>query len=106
MFSVFFPQLYLHNLITVLAVCVTQAQSELFHDSYCISVHLLLFVLSELSIVLSVSYIELHDIAYIVYFLCSDSEPVERHSDFRLFCCMNPSTDVGKKSLPDSIKNR
>ena len=66
-FSVFFPQLYLHNLITVLAVCVTQAQCELFHDSYCISVHLLLFVLSELSIVLSVSYIELHDIAYIVF---------------------------------------
>ena len=42
----------------------------------------------------------------ILYFLCSDSEPVERHSNFRLFCCMNPSTDVGKKSLPVSIKNR
>jgi midasin len=35
-----------------------------------------------------------------------DSEPVTRHPDFRLFCCMNPSTDVGKKSLPENIRNR
>ncbi|GIY84773.1 midasin, partial [Caerostris extrusa] len=26
-----------------------------------------------------------------------DSEPVKRHPDFRIFACMNPATDVGKK---------
>ncbi|CAH1798613.1 unnamed protein product, partial [Owenia fusiformis] len=26
-----------------------------------------------------------------------DTEPIERHPDFRLFACMNPATDVGKK---------
>jgi midasin len=35
-----------------------------------------------------------------------DAEAVHCHPDFRLFCCMNPSTDVGKKSLPESIKKR
>ena len=31
---------------------------------------------------------------------------VERNAQFRLFCCMNPATDVGKKQLPHSIRNR
>ncbi len=31
---------------------------------------------------------------------------VERSPQFRLFCCMNPATDVGKKQLPHSIRNR
>lgn len=31
---------------------------------------------------------------------------VERSGQFRLFCCMNPATDVGKKQLPPSIRNR
>ena len=31
---------------------------------------------------------------------------MERSSQFRLFCCMNPATDVGKKQLPPSIRNR
>ena len=31
---------------------------------------------------------------------------VERHSQFRLFCCMNPATDVGKKQLAHNIRNR
>ncbi|KAL5512832.1 hypothetical protein ACEPAG_3098 [Sanghuangporus baumii] len=33
-------------------------------------------------------------------------EPVPRHPDFRLFACMNPATDVGKKDLPNNIRAR
>ena len=35
-----------------------------------------------------------------------DLEPVTRHPDFRLFACMNPATDVGKKDLPPSLRGR
>ncbi|XP_069109146.1 midasin-like [Argopecten irradians] len=35
-----------------------------------------------------------------------DVEQVVRHPDFRLFACMNPATDVGKKELPTGIRNR
>lgn len=28
------------------------------------------------------------------------------HKDFRLFACMNPATDVGKKSLPENVRSR
>lgn len=35
-----------------------------------------------------------------------DLEPVTRHPDFRLFACMNPATDVGKKDLPSSLRSR
>ncbi|GIY25819.1 midasin [Caerostris darwini] len=35
-----------------------------------------------------------------------DSEPVKRHPDFRIFACMNPATDVGKKDLPIGIRSR
>ena len=35
-----------------------------------------------------------------------DAEPIRRHEDFRLFACMNPATDVGKKDLPFGIRNR
>ncbi|XP_043927744.1 midasin [Protopterus annectens] len=35
-----------------------------------------------------------------------DTEPIVRHPDFRLFACMNPATDVGKKNLPPGIRNR
>jgi midasin len=35
-----------------------------------------------------------------------DSKPVVRDPNFRLFCCMNPATDVGKKQLPFIIRNR
>ncbi|XP_036622954.1 midasin [Trichosurus vulpecula] len=35
-----------------------------------------------------------------------DTEPLTRHPDFRLFACMNPATDVGKKNLPQGIRNR
>lgn len=33
-------------------------------------------------------------------------EPIPRHPDFRLFTCMNPATDVGKKDLPQHIRTR
>ncbi|KAJ7432805.1 P-loop containing nucleoside triphosphate hydrolase protein [Mycena galericulata] len=33
-------------------------------------------------------------------------EPVPRHPEFRLFACMNPATDVGKKDLPPNIRSR
>ncbi|KAJ4439015.1 hypothetical protein ANN_14971 [Periplaneta americana] len=35
-----------------------------------------------------------------------DQESIIRHPDFRLFACMNPATDVGKKDLPAGLRNR
>jgi midasin len=35
-----------------------------------------------------------------------DFMPIKRHPDFRIFSCMNPNTDVGKKDLPVGIRNR
>ncbi|XP_055005322.1 midasin-like isoform X2 [Boleophthalmus pectinirostris] len=35
-----------------------------------------------------------------------DAEPLVRHPDFRLFACMNPATDVGKRNLPLGLRNR
>lgn len=35
-----------------------------------------------------------------------DKKPVQRHPNFTLFACMNPSTDVGKKDLPAGLRNR
>ncbi|XP_065367345.1 midasin [Calliphora vicina] len=35
-----------------------------------------------------------------------DFTPVKRHPDFRIFSCMNPNTDIGKKDLPVGIRNR
>lgn len=35
-----------------------------------------------------------------------DLVPVTRHPDFRIFACMNPSTDIGKKDLATGIRNR
>ncbi|EFA84854.1 type A von Willebrand factor domain-containing protein [Heterostelium album PN500] len=33
-------------------------------------------------------------------------EPVTRHPNFKVFACMNPPTDIGKKDLPPGIRNR
>ncbi|XP_070191391.1 midasin-like isoform X1 [Littorina saxatilis] len=33
-------------------------------------------------------------------------DPVIRHPNFRLFACMNPATDVGKKDLTPGVRNR
>ncbi|OMJ26744.1 Midasin [Smittium culicis] len=35
-----------------------------------------------------------------------DLQPIKRHPNFRLFACMNPATDVGKKSLPLGLRSR
>lgn len=35
-----------------------------------------------------------------------DAVAVKRHPDFRLFACMNPATDAGKKELHPSIRSR
>lgn len=35
-----------------------------------------------------------------------DLQAIEPHPDFRLFSCMNPSTDVGKRDLPAGIRSR
>ena len=40
----------------------------------------------------------------LIYF--RDADPVVRHENFRLFACMNPATDVGKKDLPAGVRNR
>ncbi|KAI0304300.1 P-loop containing nucleoside triphosphate hydrolase protein [Multifurca ochricompacta] len=32
-------------------------------------------------------------------------EPLPRHPDFRIFACMNPATDAGKKELPPNIRS-
>eukprot|EP01133_Synstelium_polycarpum_P016329 gene16329-19424_t len=35
-----------------------------------------------------------------------DVEAVARHPNFKVFACMNPPTDIGKKDLPPGIRNR
>ncbi|XP_071447069.1 midasin [Hetaerina americana] len=35
-----------------------------------------------------------------------DTTPIVRHPNFRLFACMNPATDIGKKDLPPGLRNR
>nr|XP_039270627.1 midasin-like [Styela clava] len=35
-----------------------------------------------------------------------DTKPIKRNQKFRIFAAMNPATDVGKKNLPVSIRNR
>ncbi len=46
------------------------------------------------------------DMASLGFNRCSDLDPIVRHKKFRLFACMNPATDVGKKELPPGIRNR
>lgn len=35
-----------------------------------------------------------------------DAKPIQRHPNFRVFACMNPATDVGKRDLPPGLRNR
>eukprot|EP00002_Diphylleia_rotans_P015670 TRINITY_DN3035_c0_g2_i1.p1 TRINITY_DN3035_c0_g2~~TRINITY_DN3035_c0_g2_i1.p1 ORF type:complete len:5322 (+),score=1048.10 TRINITY_DN3035_c0_g2_i1:101-16066(+) len=35
-----------------------------------------------------------------------DIDQIVRHPNFRLFACMNPATDAGKKDLPPGLRNR
>ena len=37
---------------------------------------------------------------------CRDKQPIVRHANFRLFGCMNPASDVGKRDIPIGIRNR
>ncbi|SCU86226.1 LANO_0C07162g1_1 [Lachancea nothofagi CBS 11611] len=34
------------------------------------------------------------------------AEPVKAHPNFRIFACMNPATDVGKRDLPAGVRSR
>lgn len=36
----------------------------------------------------------------------SETEPINRDSNFCLFAAMNPASDIGKKNLPQNIRNR
>lgn len=35
-----------------------------------------------------------------------DAENIKRHSNFRVFGCMNPATDAGKRDLPYAVQSR
>ena len=35
-----------------------------------------------------------------------DLEAIKPHSDFRIFACMNPATDVGKRDLPPALRGQ
>lgn len=35
-----------------------------------------------------------------------DAESIKAHPDFRLFACMNPATDIGKRDLPAGLRSR
>ncbi|CAK7356901.1 unnamed protein product [Dovyalis caffra] len=35
-----------------------------------------------------------------------DASPIPRHPGFRIFACMNPATDAGKRDLPYSMRSR
>ncbi|XP_021720497.1 midasin-like [Chenopodium quinoa] len=38
--------------------------------------------------------------------LAENGVVVDRHSNFRMFACMNPATDAGKRDLPYSLRSR
>ena len=35
-----------------------------------------------------------------------DIKEIKRNPNFRIICCMNPGSDVGKKELPENIKSK
>ena len=35
-----------------------------------------------------------------------EGDIIKKHPNFRVFACMNPATDVGKKQLPDGLRSR
>ncbi|EGG02722.1 uncharacterized protein MELLADRAFT_66139 [Melampsora larici-populina 98AG31] len=45
-----------------------------------------------------------HNNSSIVLSERGDLEPIKRDPDFRLFSCMNPATDVGKRDLPANLR--
>ncbi|KAH0786656.1 P-loop containing nucleoside triphosphate hydrolase protein [Histomonas meleagridis] len=40
------------------------------------------------------------------YLTLPNGEIIKKHPNFRLFCCMNPATDVGKVNLPETLKHK
>ncbi|CAD8184490.1 unnamed protein product [Paramecium pentaurelia] len=42
----------------------------------------------------------------LLFYERGDENPIKIHPNFRIFGCMNPGTDVGKKELPPNIKNK
>ncbi|CAD8092675.1 unnamed protein product [Paramecium sonneborni] len=42
----------------------------------------------------------------LLFYERGDENPIKIHPNFRIFGCMNPGTDVGKKELPVNIKNK
>lgn len=46
-----------------------------------------------------------HDYVYLSEFP-EEASKIKIHPDFRLFACMNPATDVGKRDLPIGVRNR
>lgn len=45
------------------------------------------------------------DASFLLFEKAND-QAVQVHPDFRLFACMNPATDIGKRELPIGIQNR
>lgn len=43
---------------------------------------------------------------YLSVQLTSPSKPIKIHPSFRIFACMNPSTDIGKRDLDSSVRSR
>ena len=48
-----------------------------------------------------IDWIELFECGF-----CRDKQPIVRNENFRLFGCMNPASDVGKRDIPTGIRNR
>lgn len=42
----------------------------------------------------------------ITLFEKGELKEIPRHPDFRLFACMNPPSDIGKKELPNAIRSK
>ena len=42
----------------------------------------------------------------ITLYKAGDYKNIPRHTDFRLFACMNPATDTGKAGLAPGLRNR
>lgn len=47
-----------------------------------------------------------NDSMFVLFEKSSTDQSIHVHKDFRLFACMNPATDVGKRELPIGIQNR
>ncbi|KAI8894601.1 P-loop containing nucleoside triphosphate hydrolase protein [Globomyces pollinis-pini] len=46
------------------------------------------------------------DVGSVMLLERGDTTPIARHPNFRLFACMNPATDAGKRNLPNGLRSR